>query len=480
MIAGSRVPLCAAIALALPIAFLWQPCASSLAYADAALRVDTRIECLTDGLGQASIPTATLENLTDFDITITQATPPDRFSWTCDAQGKTIPAHETLHATWTAVEALPESALEGLSSTEPRLAGQFTYYYALERPLPKLSGSIAIDGKRITGSTLSARAIDAPANAMLSWQWYRDDTAIDDATSQQFTLAEGDDEHSIECRARDASGSYAGDIRCDADEIAPAFYSGYTMDEVKAMASDIARNGTSSRFYGEMAQGLADDAVGTMRLRNGELYHFRLAGILHDDAASGGKAGLTFVGCNALPIAGQMNLTDTNDGGWESCALRASLNSGEHWMLFSDEFHQSVCAVEKSTKNACGTDRSAPATATSDMLWLPSMKEIVGTLESYLIRDSPALDDEGEQYACFKPHYATSADRAPELIYAMVVTNNNQMAETCRGMLMHLRSASGSCDTSWYCASQTGSATLALKGSLPYAVTPGWCMGEAS
>ena len=471
---GTLAAFCAAATLAL---FL----ACTPAHADAALRAADSVECLADGQGKAKIEATTLENLTDYDMLITGATAPSGLSWTCDAVGKTIPARSSIRATWSASEPLPESLAGLLSNTNRTAIGEATYQYSYEKPIPALSGTIAISGKRTTTSTLSAQASGTPADAALSWQWYKDDAPIEGATSQTYTLLEDDDGHDIECRASDANGLYTGDIRTHAGTIEFAYYLGYTMAETKAIATDIAKNGTASRYYKEMAQGLEDDAVGTMRLRNGEIYHFRLGGILHDEATSGGKAGLTFIGRHAMPKSGQMNSTDTNVGGWKASEIRQSLNAGTHWQLFSDEFQQSICPTNKTTNNengkACAT---AQVSDTSDKVWLLSVKEVAGTLESKYSKNGPALDQEGTQYDCFKPYYQSTADRPADFCFTMVIYKGKWMASGSNGMFLRLRSITNFYDTDFYCMSQVGNTAAMMEASYFYSITPGWCMGEAN
>lgn len=451
------------------------------AWVDAAdpLRVDARILCTMDGTGHAFVPAATLENTTDYGIVITSAEAPSNLAWQCDAEGKTIPAHSSMAASWTAIDALPEHISAQATSVDQVSIGQFTYRYTYERPIPALTGSISISGKRVTGSTLSARAQDAPDDAALSWQWFKNGTAIEGAATAVYTLREGDDGAAIECRARDSSGAYAGDLRSDAGSIALAYYLGYTMAETKEIARDIAKNGQRSSYYAEMLQGLRDDAVGMMRLRDGSLYTFRLADILHDEASTGGKAGLAFVRRHGLPIAGQANPTNTNVGGWQACALRASLNSGAHWALFSNEFQQSICSVEKATKNAQGTSKTA-ATKTSDKVWLLSLKEIAGGLASHLTSYCPSLDDEGTQYACFTPFLTSTTDRPSELFYQMVCTVDEQLPQDSTGLLFRLRTVANTHDTAWYCGTQLGKADAAMSATLMHSIVPGWCIGEAA
>ena len=174
----------------------------------------------------------------------------------------------------------------------------------------------------------------------------------------------------------------------------------WTLDEQKAAATDIAKNGTSSVVYAKAKAAMDAGTTWSVKLTNGKPLTYRIIGIDHDDLADGsGKAGLTFL-TTSTTITSRMNATNTNAGGWEKSELRAKMNSGEIWNLMPSDFQSKVKSVRKLTNNAGGTDRNAAVTATSDRLFLLSYSEIVPT--SYWASGYPWSSSEGTQYEAFK------------------------------------------------------------------------------
>lgn len=174
----------------------------------------------------------------------------------------------------------------------------------------------------------------------------------------------------------------------------------WTLDEQKAAATDIAKNGTSSVVYAKAKAAMDAGTKFSMKLTDGQTLEYRIIGINHDDLSDGsGKAGLTFL-TTSTTISSRMNATDTNAGGWEKSELRAKMNSGEIWNLMPSDFQSKVKTVTKLTNNAGGTDKNAAATATPDKLFLLSYSEIVPT--SHWASSYPWTSSEGTQYEAFK------------------------------------------------------------------------------
>lgn len=71
--------------------------------------------------------------------------------------------------------------------------------YFTAKPDSALEGSVTIGGEAFVGSTLTASAALTSAGAEPSYQWCRDETAIDGATSSTYMLAEADIDHTITC-----------------------------------------------------------------------------------------------------------------------------------------------------------------------------------------------------------------------------------------------------------------------------------------
>ena len=177
----------------------------------------------------------------------------------------------------------------------------------------------------------------------------------------------------------------------------------WSLDEQKAAATDIAKNGTSSVVYAKAKAAMEAGTKFSAKLTNGKTLEYCIIGINHDDLAEGsGKAGLTFLATNTAVGTSRMNPTSTTVGAWEKSALRQKMNSGEIWNLMPSDFQSKVKAVRKLTNNAGGGDenKNAPVTATSDKLFLLSYSEIVPT--SYWASSCPWTSSEGTQYEAFK------------------------------------------------------------------------------
>lgn len=154
----------------------------------------------------------------------------------------------------------------------------------------------------------------------------------------------------------------------------------WTLDEQKAAATDIAKNGTSSVVYTKAKAAMDAGTTWSVKLTNGKTMTYRIIGINHDDLADGsGKAGLTFW-ARSVDLESIFNSTDTNAGGWEASELRAKMNSGEIWNLMPSDFQSKVKSVKKLTNNVGGDyeNRNAPVTSTTDKLFLPSCSELTG------------------------------------------------------------------------------------------------------
>lgn len=174
----------------------------------------------------------------------------------------------------------------------------------------------------------------------------------------------------------------------------------WTLDEQKAAATDIAKNGTSSVVYAKAKAAMDAGTKFSTKLTNGQTLEYRIIGINHDDLADGsGKAGLTFLTISTT-INSRMNAENSNTGGWEKSELRQKMNSGKIWKLMPSDLQSKVKAVTKLTNNVGGTDKNAAVTATSDKLFLLSYSEIVPT--SYWASSYPWTSSEGTQYEAFQ------------------------------------------------------------------------------
>ena len=173
----------------------------------------------------------------------------------------------------------------------------------------------------------------------------------------------------------------------------------WTLDEQKAAATDIAKNGTSSVVYAKAEAAMNAGTKFSTKLTNGQTLQYRIVGINHDDLAGGsGRAGLTFEATNTALAAQRMNATDTNAGGWEKSGLRGRLNSGDLWSLLPGELQSKVKSVRKMTDNQGGSTAGAPS-ATTDKVFLLSTTEVYGDLYS-----------DGTQYEYYKSKGVTKSN----------------------------------------------------------------------
>ena len=234
----------------------------------------------------------------------------------------------------------------------------------------------------------------------------------------------------------------------------------WTLDEQKAAATDIAKNGTSSVVYAKAKAAMDAGTKFSMQLANGKTLEYRIIGINHDDLADdSGKAGLTFLTTSAI-ISSRMNATDTSAGGWEKSELRQKMNSGEIWNLMPGDFKSKVKPVKKLTNNVGGgnANKNAAVTATSDKLFLLSYSEIVPT--SYWASSDPWTSSEGTQYEAFK-------DKVTE----------NYSANDCLkfGDFWWERSATPSSSGGFLTVDSSGNPLVNSIATNSYCVCPAWC-----
>ena len=120
-------------------------------------------------------------------------------------------------------------------------------------------------------------------------------------------------------------------------------------------------------------------------------YVVEIVGFSHDYKADGsGKAGLTFGLKDCLNTAYQMNSSNTNAGGWGSCALRATLR-GDIWNQLPSDLRG---VIKEVTKKASAGNSSSTISSYTDTLFLFAEKEIFGSTQY-------SVNGEGTQYARF-------------------------------------------------------------------------------
>lgn len=124
---------------------------------------------------------------------------------------------------------------------------------------------------------------------------------------------------------------------------------------------------------------------------DGTNYKAQIIGFNHDTKTEGGTAGITFQLVDCLNSEYQMNSSNTNVGGWKSCAMRSSVLNSIFSSLPAD-LQNSIKAVNKLTSAG---NKSATIITTSDKLFLLSEVEIFGS-------NTYSGTGEGSQYAYYK------------------------------------------------------------------------------
>ena len=124
---------------------------------------------------------------------------------------------------------------------------------------------------------------------------------------------------------------------------------------------------------------------------NGASYQVDIIGKNHDTYASGGKAPLTFQLHDCYGETKNMNSSNTNSGGWTSCAMR-STHLPAILALMPTEVQNGIREVNKLTSAG---RRSATINTTADKLFLLSEIEIFGSVNY-------SKSGEGTQYDYYK------------------------------------------------------------------------------
>ena len=135
-------------------------------------------------------------------------------------------------------------------------------------------------------------------------------------------------------------------------------------------------------------------AVGNQKTMtiNGTAYAIDIIGKGHDDYADGsGKAPLTFQLHDCYGEAKNMNSSNTNSGGWTSCAMRIT-HLPTILARMPTEVQNGIREVNKLTSAG---NRSATINTTADKLFLLSEIEIFGSV-------SYSKSGEGTQYDYYK------------------------------------------------------------------------------
>ena len=165
--------------------------------------------------------------------------------------------------------------------------------------------------------------------------------------------------------------------------------------EPPATFDDIFANNSWEKIIAACQSGSVPDswAIGdskTMTI-NGASYQVDIIGKNHDTYASGGKAPLTFQLHDCYGETKNMNSSNTNSGGWTSCAMR-STHLPAILALMPTEVQNGIREVNKLTSAG---SRSATINTTADKLFLLSEIEIFGSVTN-------SKNGEGTQYDYYK------------------------------------------------------------------------------
>ena len=146
-------------------------------------------------------------------------------------------------------------------------------------------------------------------------------------------------------------------------------------------------------FISESGNAASTWSVGDKKTVNidGTDYQCQIIGFNHDTKTAGGTAGITFQLVDCLNSTYQMNSSDTNSGGWTSCAMRSSTMATLLTKLPS-ALQNVIKAVNKLTSAG---SQNATINTTSDKLFLLSEVEIFGSITN-------SKPGEGSQYAYYQ------------------------------------------------------------------------------
>ena len=170
----------------------------------------------------------------------------------------------------------------------------------------------------------------------------------------------------------------------------------WTLDEQKAAATDIAKNGTSSVVYAKAKAAMDAGTTWSVKLTNGKTMTYRIIGINHDDLADGsGKAGLTFWASSDEFRTQCSQLRIYSD--WLKSNIREQLNSGDKWNLLPDDIKDNIVPVAKRT--CIGLNSFSP-TIETEKVFLPSYIEVAsnGSAKDKTLAEYPWLSNEGTYY----------------------------------------------------------------------------------
>ena len=183
---------------------------------------------------------------------------------------------------------------------------------------------------------------------------------------------------------------------------------------------------------------------------NGTSYNIKIYDFNHDDLADGsGKAKMTLGLANCLSTTYAMNSSNTNAGGWGSCALRTTLQD----TIFNQLPSELRALIKKVKKKTSAGNQSSTINTTEDTLFLFSEVELFGST-------TYSKSGEGTQYPIF--------------------TNNSsrikKQGDTGSAYYWWERSPNASNSTYFCFVNTDGSAANGYDASTTYGVCFGFCI----
>lgn len=236
---------------------------------------------------------------------------------------------------------------------------------------------------------------------------------------------------------------------CESDEAALQVAQSYNLVDVNGQL-----DGTQAKRF-ELTDGTPAEAV--------------IIGFRHDDRTDGGKAGITFMlmDCVSTHV---MNADRTNAGGWEQSEMRSYVNT-ELASLLPNDLREQIVSVKKLTDNVGRTDSLDSVTVTSDIMWLLSNSEVVGSMMPEDFDESTRYvvdinNAEGAQYQLFR---TINVDR-------LGTTEALRKSIDGSPVTWWLRSPYPSSEEGFMAIGSTGKARSGGNSDNVFGVAPGFCL----
>ncbi len=246
----------------------------------------------------------------------------------------------------------------------------------------------------------------------------------------------------------------------------------YTWDELSTIAKMISNNSSITNDTVEVNVKLNGETktLGVGDTATVDSKKVRILGFNHDtlttetayDGAktATGKAGISFEYVTFLITSAKMNSSDTNSGGWGSCALRSTLNSTTYNGLSIKDKIKQVQKEFIQTYNNKGSK-----TYSSDYLWLLSCGEIWNNGYNGGVTRGHAIATEGSQYKYYKTTLGSTTYNSS--------TNYTKKPNTSSPSKWWLRSPYN-CSSVYFCEVHSNSSCNYDNASDSYGVAPGF------